>query len=192
MDFPTWSLDATTLIPLTLTSDVSFSFEDVVNNNVMNPVPIQSKVTILIAFTMPVPVEKSGCFVKYTFPNDFQLLTQGAGSYIYQGYNIMRTSVIDTANDPTGSEGGDATRYSDNIEFSKGNYVIFKGCTELDGNYQTPKIAIKNVQSPNADKTTNEFKIEMFKEQSETDVYTLSNPIISGKGIIDAAVFTSG
>lgn len=71
MSFPDWSLDATTLLPLTLTTDVSFSFEDVIDNNALTQVPIQTIVTILIAFTMPVPVEKSGCYVKYTFPNDF-------------------------------------------------------------------------------------------------------------------------
>lgn len=104
----------------------------------------------------------------------------------------MMTETIDIANDPTGSVGGDATAYTDNLEFSKGNYIIYKGCTELDGNFQTPKVALKNVMSPKADKTTNEFKIEMFKEQSETDAYSLSNPIISGTGKIDASVFTSG
>ena len=40
----------------------------------------------------------------------------------------MRDDTIDKANDPTGSEGGNAKRYTDNMEFSKGNYVIFRGC----------------------------------------------------------------
>jgi hypothetical protein len=75
MSYPTWTLDANTLIPRTLTTDMVFSFEDVVTNVAMPTVPIQTTVTLLIAFTMPVPVEKSGCFVKITFPNDFQLLS---------------------------------------------------------------------------------------------------------------------
>lgn len=99
------------------------------------------------------------------------------------------TNTVVTADDPSGAEGGNILKFTDNMEFSKGNYIIFEGCHQLDGNFQTPKVSIKNIMSPKADKTTNDFKVEMFKDQSEIDSYSLSNPIVSGTGRIDAAIF---
>jgi hypothetical protein len=103
---------------------------------------------------MPVPVEKTGCFLKVTFPNDFQLV----GNYIYQGYSIMRDQALE-ASDPFASKTGNSKQFTDNVPFSKGNYVIFEGCNRLDGKDMSAKISMKGVQTPKADKTTNDFTI---------------------------------
>lgn len=90
MTFPTWSLDATTLQSITLKTNVNFNFYLDRSSTPSPQVPIQTECGVGLDFEMPVPVEKSSCYLKIKYPNDFPL---EAKDYIYQGYNMMSASI---------------------------------------------------------------------------------------------------
>jgi hypothetical protein len=87
--------------------------------------PIQSIVGLSIEFDMgPIPIDTSGCYVKYTFPNDIPLPANGL-SYLSSddvGKKMMFSS----------SAGINLVEENDyfirNQEFSRGNYIVVKGC----------------------------------------------------------------
>ena len=52
-----------------------------------SPVPIQTEIGISIEFNMGVvPIDNTGCYVKYTFPKDMPLTSEVYG---YLGYDMM-------------------------------------------------------------------------------------------------------
>lgn len=149
------------------------------------PVPIQTAVGISIAFNMGlIPVDNLGCYVKYSFPDDFKLTS---AVMTYQGYDMMTTS--------TGNSNLALNQdvFIKNQARENGNYIIFKGCQDSNsiGEGRVPKIKITGPVTPSAAKQTGDFKVEVYKKYEET-INTLSNMILSGTGFIAQERFTSG
>lgn len=66
-----------------------------------------------------VPIDNTGCYVKYTFPPDMPLTSE---VYIYQGYDMM------TKDDGSVDLRPKLEYWIQNQALSAGNYIIFKGC----------------------------------------------------------------
>lgn len=145
--------------------------------------PIQTEVGLSLEFKMGlIPIDDTGCFVKYTFPNDIQLPTT---TLTYQGYDMMQndrgSSNLNVKNEV----------FITNQVFARGNYIVVKGCQGLVGPGRLPKFKVTGIFTPSAQKQTNLFTVEMYKSFDE-GTYTLSNHILSGQGKITKDKFTSG
>ena len=70
--YPAWSMTVSSLTSVTLPGQVGFEFYE--NNSdtaTINPIPIQTSVGLSILFDMDfVPIDNTGCYVKYQYPND--------------------------------------------------------------------------------------------------------------------------
>jgi len=184
-DYPPWSLDASTLVARTLTTDLGFKFFLNNEDTPTKPVPIQTESGIEIGFDMgTIPIESSGCWLKVTFPDDF---VNTANVMTYQGYDMMLTS-RGTDNLNVNSE-----VFIKNQAQASGNFIIFQGCTNSAymGAGRSPKVKITGVVTPNSQKETAAFTVEIFKTYSQTQ-NALSNLIFQGTGVVSIDYFTSG
>jgi len=181
--YPSWQFTANNLLPRKLSSELTFEFFLDNSDTPTSPVPIQTEVGISISFNMDtIPIDDTGCFVKYTFPNDMAMVSL---PYTYQGYDMMSK--------PGGSSNlilKDQV-FINNQAYDKGNFIIFKGCQDLTGTGRVPKIKVSGPITPSAQKDTGEFTVEVFKSFSESS-YQLSNLIVQGSGFIEKSMFTSG
>ena len=67
-------------------SDVAPTFYKISSSSVSNPISVQLEAQIQLSFTMPVPVESGGCYMKLEFPPEIPLQSS---SYIYVGYSAF-------------------------------------------------------------------------------------------------------
>jgi len=138
-----------------------------------------------------IPIDDTGCFVKYTFPDDIPLpstsLQGGYQSDQAAGYKMMYSSTNGI------NLKRDIEYFIRNQGFSNGNYIILRGCS-LSGNVgtgQKAKVKFNGITTPSAQKTTGDFKIEVYKNFNPTS-YALTDLITTIKGNIDSSKFTSG
>ena len=72
-----WGFDTYELKEQTFTSGLAFKlFDPVISETPTSPdpVPIQTRVSLSIEFNMDqVPIDNTGCYVKYSYPNDMRL-----------------------------------------------------------------------------------------------------------------------
>lgn len=89
--YPSFTFDAVGLGARTALLPLAFQLFTGSSGTVSNPIAIQTSGSIAIEFEMgAVPVDDTGCYVKYTFPNDFVLPATALRSY--QGSGIMATA----------------------------------------------------------------------------------------------------
>lgn len=145
-----------------------------------------------------VPIDNTGCYVKYTFPNDFVLPDSALRAY--QGADMMATGnnpvgvVYSTLN--VGSEvfiGNQASANPDGTARAadKRNQIIVKGCTTTTGADQKAKVKFTGIYTPAAAKKTNSFTVEVYHSYSQAK-QVLSGPILTAEGTIPADRFTAG
>lgn len=191
--YPAWGFTIATLLPRALPLPLKLAlYEQDSDEPSLNPVPIQTDVGISIEFEMgEVPIDGKGCYVKYTFPNDVPLpatiLRGGYQSFSALDYRMMYSS----------SNGinlkRDVEYFIRDQAFAAGNYIVVKGCTmrNVVGRGQKARVKFTGVLTPAAQKTTNLFKVEVYKE-FDPQSYTLTHLMVTATGSIPQDRFTSG
>jgi hypothetical protein len=142
-----------------------------------------------LSFKMPVPIEASGCYVKYTFPDDMPLKREGFKS---NELGLAGFGAPDGSGETRWQAGVDGL-YSANVEQSLGNFITVRGCTNplSIGPLQTLSLRFTPIVTPDAQKETNEFKIEIYKA-IDTNSLELSNLMVSTKAKMPKSFLTSG
>lgn len=87
--YPTFQLNKQTYTPVTVaSSNVQVNFYDGSGkHDANNPIEVQkSNTAIEISFSMPIPVESSGCYMKVKFPTQFNL---PRAQLIYMGFEAF-------------------------------------------------------------------------------------------------------
>lgn len=118
--YPQFSFDAQDLVARQIASGINFNFYLNNEDNPTSPVPIQTDAGLSIEFDMgKVPIDTSGCYVKYTFPNDIPLPEE---PLIYLGYDMMANS--------RGSSNLniDSEVFIGQQSLRNGNSIVVKGC----------------------------------------------------------------
>jgi hypothetical protein len=81
-----WGFDTYELKEQTFTSGLLFKLYDPVISETPtspDPVPIQTRVSLSIEFNMDqIPIDNTGCYVKYSYPNDMRLPSDPLQGYI--------------------------------------------------------------------------------------------------------------
>ena len=142
-----------------------------------------------------IPVDNTGCYVKYTFPNDFVL--PGTALAAYQGSGMMAT-----AGQPPGQEYATLNVGSEvfignqasNVGGSPAptpNQIVIKGCTTTSGADQTATVKFTGITTPAAAKQTNKFYVVVYHTYSQAKS-TFASPILTAEGVIPATYFTAG
>jgi hypothetical protein len=90
-----------------------------------------------------IPIDTTGCYVKYTFPNDLPLKSTG---YQYQGIDPMMQAATGTNLIQKTNVFIERQAYSSDP--SKGNYIIFKGCIKEHGSGMQPRIKVSGITTP--------------------------------------------
>ena len=90
-----------------------------------------------------IPMSNTGCYVKYTFPNDLPLKSSG---YQYQGLDSMMQAA-------TGTNLIQKTNvFIEHQAYADGNYIVFKGCDpavpDSMGERKQPKIKVSGITTP--------------------------------------------
>jgi hypothetical protein len=150
---------------------------------------IQTEIMLSLSFKMPVPIEASGCYVKYTFPDDMPLKREGFKS------NELGLTGFGAPGSPGQRrwQAGVDGLYSANVEQSLGNFITVEGCTNplTIGPDQELSLRFTPIVTPDAQKETNEFTIEIYKA-IDTNSLELSNLMVSTKAKMPKSFLTSG
>ena len=142
-----------------------------------------------------IPVDTTGCYVKYTFPNDFVLT--GSALAAYQGSGMMLSALqppgVEYATLNVGSEVfiGNQASYVGGAPAATPNQIVVKGCTTTPGADQTATVKFTGITTPAAAKQTNKFSVVVYHTYSQAKS-TFGSPILTAEGVIPASAFTAG
>jgi hypothetical protein len=139
-----------------------------------------------------IPVDATGCWVKYTFPNDFVLPSDPL--FLYQGKGMMgkvNPNVLTTLTP------GSDVYYSHQASVVKGvastrpNEIVVAGCRTTTGPDKKGIVRFTGIITPAAQKTTGEFKAEVFHTYGASKS-TFAAPIMTAGGSIPNTMFLAG
>jgi hypothetical protein len=143
-----------------------------------------------------IPVDNTGCYVKYTFPNDFVLGSTALAAY--QGSGMMATAgkpaAVTYATLNVGSEvfiGNQASNDANGNAAATPNQIVIKGCTTTSGADQAATVKFTGITTPAAAKQTNKFYVAVYHQYSQAKS-TFASPILTAEGVIPATYFTAG
>ena len=57
-----------------LSTGLTFKFYEGSNDDPSAQVPVQTNIGISVEFSMPIPTDDKGCYLRVEFPNDFPLV----------------------------------------------------------------------------------------------------------------------
>lgn len=145
-----------------------------------------------------IPIDNTGCWVEYTFPNDFVLPADPLKAY--QGSGMMAA-----ANMPAGqtyatltpgtqvyyANQGSVTSSGAPRPAGKRNVIVIEGCRTATGQKKVATVKFSGIETPAAAKTTKSFTVRVFHTYSAAQSQG-SAQILAAEGTIPANYFTAG
>ena len=138
------------------------------------------------------PVDATGCWVKYTFPDDFVLPSDPL--FLYQGSGMMgksNPSALATLTPGSDVYFSHQASVVNGLPSPRPNEIVIAGCSTATGPNKNGLVKFTGILTPAAAKATGSFKVEVYHTYSASKS-TFAGPIITAEGLIKKERFTAG